>query len=342
MLRTRFCDLLGIDVPIVCAPMGFITGVELAAAVSNAGGLGVMSAGATPPPVLRRQIRQLREMTARPFGVNILLFTAPGGMQRPVAELVQVCIEERVPIVSFFWGDCSPYVGAIHAAGLKVMDQVGSVNAARRSKQAGMDIIVAQGTEAGGHVEGEITTFALVPLVVDAVAPVPVIAAGGIADGRGVAAALALGADAAMLGTRFICTPESTAHPRYRERLIAAHEGDTVRTILFGYGWPNAPHRVLRTAFVEQWLDNEARAQESRPDEPAVGTLRLGEHEIPQLRFMGIPPNIGTTGDIDSMALYAGEGVGLVREIKPAGDLVRELATDAERALGRFTVAQAS
>ena len=332
MLHTPLCDLLGVDVPIIAAPMGFITGPELAAAVSNAGGFGILSAGGAPPPVLQHEIRRLRGLTSRPFGVNILLFEVQG-MGRPLDQLVDVCIAERVPVISFFWGDCARYVAAIHAAGLKVMDQVGSVEAAERSAHAGVDIIAAQGVEAGGHVEGDITTLALVPRVVDCIAPVPVVASGGIADGRGVAAVLALGAEAAMIGTRFICTPEATAHPAYRDRLLHASENDTVRTILFGHGWPNAPHRVLRTAFVEQWLGRVERAQESRPDEPVVGSLSMGGHEIPLLRFMGIPPNAATSGDIDSMALYAGQGVGLVREIKPAADVVRELVRETEEVI---------
>jgi NAD(P)H-dependent flavin oxidoreductase YrpB (nitropropane dioxygenase family) len=149
-----------------------------------------------------------------------------------------------------------------HAAGVKVVHQVGSVREAQRAAAAGVDVIIAQGVEAGGHVAGEVSTLALVPRVMDAVAPRPVAAAGGIADARGVIAVLAPGAQAAVLGTRFLAITESSAHPHYN-KLLAANEGDTVRTILFGYGRPNAPHRTLRTAFVQQWLGQEARGQES-------------------------------------------------------------------------------
>src|SRR5437773_5486635 len=144
------------------------------------------------------------------------------------------------------------------------MHQVGSVAAARRAAAAGVDVIVAQGVEAGGHVEGKVGTMVLVPRVVDAVAPRPVAAAGGIADGRGIVAALALGAQAAVLGTRFLASAECRAHPYYKQKLLSASEADTVRTTLFGFGWPNAPHRALRTPFVEEWIGNEARGQESR------------------------------------------------------------------------------
>jgi nitronate monooxygenase len=324
MLHTRLCDLLGIEVPIIAAPMGFVSGPELVAAVSNADGLGIMSFSRKHPPVLRQEIRRLRELTDKPFGVNLLLHF-------PVEEHVNACIEERVPVLSFFWGDPSPYVERAHAAGIKVFDQVGSIATARRSAQAGVDVIIAQGVEAGGHIAGQVTTMALVPLVVDAVTPTPVIAAGGIADGRGLVAALALGAEAVSLGTRFLATPEAAAHPIYKQKVVAATEEDTVRTTLFGYGWPNAPHRTLRTPFVNEWLENETRGNESRPDEPVIGQTRIGGHPVPVLRFMGFPPSTDASGDIESMSLLAGQSVGLVREIKPARQIVREMMDEAER-----------
>ena len=165
MLRTRLSDLLGIDAPVISAPMGpDLSGVELVAAVGNAGGLGVLQAQLHPPPLLRQELRRLRDLTARPFGVGFILHF-------PAEEGIAVCLEERVPVLWFFWGDAAPFVGPAHAAGAKVLSQVGSVEAARRAAALGVDAIVAQGTEAGGHVEGEVTTLALVPRVVDAVAP---------------------------------------------------------------------------------------------------------------------------------------------------------------------------
>src|SRR5499426_1088611 len=328
-MRTDFYDLLGIEHPIVAAPMGpALTGPELVAAVSNAGGLGILQAQFCPPPVFREEIRRVRALTARPFGVNLLLHF-------PVEDQVTVCLEERVPVLSFFWGDPTPYVERAHAAGVKVFHQVGSVAEACRAAVAGVDVIIAQGVEAGGHVAGEVSTLALLPRVVDAVAPRPVAAAGGIGDARGVVAVLALGAQAAVLGTRFLASAESRAHPRYKQKVLEAGEEDTVRTILFGHGWPNAPHRTLRTAFVEQWLGREARGQESRLDEPAVGQTVIGGQAMPVLRFMGFPPNGEARGDIDSMALLAGQGVGLVREIEPAGQIVHELVEEARQIIAR-------
>ena len=316
-MKTALCHLLGIEHPIIAAPMGpDLTGPELVAAVSNAGGLGILQAQFCPPPEFRREIRRVRALTDKPFGVNLILHF-------PVDDHVAVCLDERVPVLSFFWGDPTPYVERAHAVGVKVFHQVGSVPEARRSATAGVDVIIAQGVEAGG------TWWARSPRWPwsrgswtrspaagrpPAASPTP---------GRG--CRLALGAQAAVLGTRFLASAESRAHPHYKQRLVDANEGDTVRTILFGYGWPNAPHRTLRTAFVEQWLGREARGQESRPDEPVVGQTVIAGQPMPVLRFMGFPPNGDASGDIDSMDLLAGQGVGLVREVKPAGQIVREL-----------------
>ncbi len=327
MLKTPLCDRLGIELPIIAAPMGFVSGPELAAAVSNAGGLGIMSFSGNPAPVLREEIRRLRRLTAKPFGVNLILYF-------PVEEQVAVCLEERVPVLSLFWGDPAPWVERAHAAGVTVAHQVGSVEAARRAARAGVDLVIAQGVEAGGHVEGRVGTMVLVPRVVDAIAPVPVAAAGGIADARGLVAALALGAQAAVMGTRFLATPEATAHPLYKEKVVAATEEDTIHTLLFGGGWPDAPHRALRTAFVEEWLGREARGQEQRPDEPIVGETRMGGMALPVTRFASLPPSAETTGEIASMSLLAGQSAGLVGEVKAAAAIVRELAEGARRIIG--------
>jgi nitronate monooxygenase len=230
-----------------------------------------------------------------------------------------------------FSGDPSEFIAAAHAAGIAVLHQVGSVDAAVRAKHAAVDVIIAQGVEAGGHVAGLISTMALLPRVADAVAPTLVLAAGGIADARGLAAALCLGADGVVMGTRFLATPEANAHPEYKARLVAASEEDTVRTTLFGNGWPYAPHRTLRTPFVGEWVDRESQTQGSRPDEPNIGCTIVGGTKMAVQRFVSLPPNIHATGSIDSMALLAGQSVGLVTEIRPAADIVRETVDGAER-----------
>jgi nitronate monooxygenase len=328
-MKTSLCRMLGIEHPIVAAPMGpDLTGPESVAAVSNAGGLGILQAQFCAPSLFREQIHRVRALTDQPFGVNLLLHF-------PVEDQVAVCLEEKVPILSLFWGDPMPYVERAHAAGVKVFHQVGSVSDAKRAAAAGVDVIIAQGVEAGGHVAGEVSTLVLVPQVVDAVFPRPVAAAGGIADARGVVAVLALGAQAAVLGTRFLASSEARAHPYYKQKLLDASEGDTVRTILFGHGWPNAPHRTLRTAFVRQWLGQEGRGQESCPDEPVVGQTVIGGQPMPVRRFMGFPPNSDASGDIDSMDLLAGQSVGLIHEVKPAGQIVGELVAEARQIISQ-------
>lgn len=327
MLHTRLCEMLGIEVPIIAAPMGpNLSSPELVAAVSNAGRLGIFSFGANPPLLLRQYITRLRELTNKPFGVNFILASP-----FPIEEQINVCLEERIPVLSFFWGDCTPYVDRAHAAGIKVLDQVGSVEAAQRSVRAGVDIIIAQGVEAGGHLAGQVTTMVLVPCVVDAVKPVPVVAAGGIGDARGIVAALALGAEGVVLGTRFLATLEANAHPLYKQKVVKAGEEDTVRTILFGGGWPEAPHRALRTTFVEQWLDRETRGSEQRSDEPIIGETQFAGQRVPVQRFMSLPPSGEATGDIASMALLVGQSAGLVRDIKSAATLVPEFGAEAQQ-----------
>ncbi|HEY4752217.1 MAG TPA: nitronate monooxygenase, partial [Candidatus Limnocylindrales bacterium] len=206
MLATTFTRLVGIDAPIVQAPIGGLATPRLAAAVSNAGALGMLAMIGIEPADAGQLVRNLRALTDRPFGVNLVL-------EWPQAERVQACLDAGARIFSFFWGDPSPHIKTIHAAGGLVLATIGSAGEARQMVDIGVDAVVAQGWEAGGHVWGEVATMALVPAVVDAVAPTPVIAAGGIADGRGLAAALALGASAVWMGTRFVMAAESDAHP---------------------------------------------------------------------------------------------------------------------------------
>jgi nitronate monooxygenase len=325
MLKTRFCERFGIGAPIVVAPMGpDLTGLELVAAVCNAGGFGILQAQLSAPALLREQIRYLRKLTSRPFGVNFVLHF-------PHRESVQVCIEERVSALSFFWGDPSEFIPSAHAADVAILHQVGSVDDAIRAKRAGVDVIIAQGTEAGGHVAGQVSTMVLLPRIVDAVAPALVLAAGGIADGRGLAAALCLGADGVVMGTRFLATPEANAHARYKAGLVAATEEDTVRTILFGNGWPHAPHRVLITSFVKEWVGRENDTQSSIPEAPPVGRTIIAGAEVPIQRFVSIPPNADATSEIESMPLLAGQSVGLIHEIRPAADILCETVAGAER-----------
>ncbi len=335
MFTTRFCQLLGVTHPIVSAPLGAdLSDVDLVSAVSGAGALGSLQAQLDPPDQLRSKIREIRERTNnKPFAVNFILFF-------PSEEGIAVCLEEKVPAISFFWGDPSPYVHRIHQAGAKVLHQVGSVDAARQVAAAGVDVIIAQGSEAGGHVAGDVATTVLVPAIVDALPSIPIVAAGGIADARGLVAALALGAEGVAMGTRFLATVEARAHPHYKNRVLQAGTGDTVRTTLFGREWPDAPHRAIRTPFVEQWREEARRGDLSRPDDPVIGQTRIAGQTIPLQRFASFPPNADATGDIDAMGMLAGQSAGLVHEIKPAAVIVREIVEEArtiiESRLGRL------
>jgi len=231
-----FCECAGVELPVVLAPMGGAVGAKLAAAVSNAGGLGILPLWRVEIETLRKIVRQTKSMTTRPFAVNL-------NMDFPQEERLDACLEEGVPIISFFWGDPSPLVKRAKNAGAIVLHSIGNAEDARKAVDIGVDVIVAQGWEAGGHVCGSVATLPLIPAVVDAVGDVPVVAAGGIADGRGLAAVLALGASAAWIGTRFLASEEAQIHPEYQQRILTASENDTsYHNDLFNVGCPT--HRI--------------------------------------------------------------------------------------------------
>lgn len=326
-LETAVTRLLGLDAPIVQAPIGGLSNPRLAAAVSNAGGLGMIAMTWMTPDEIRAAVAETRALTDRPFGVNIII-------EEPQEERVAAALEAGVTVVSFFWGDPAPYLPAVHAARAMATLTIGSAAEARRAVDAGVDVIVAQGWEAGGHVWGEVSTLALVPAVVDAVGSVPVIAAGGISDGRGLAAVLALGAGAAWMGTRFVASDEAPAHPDYVSRVLAAGEADTFHSSLFDVGWENAPHRVLRNQTIEAWLAAGRPASGQRPGEGEVIAHRPDGSEV--VRYQSISVKAGSTGSIADLSLWAGQGVGLVHEVLPAGEIVRRVTAQAEAILGGF------
>ena len=322
--QTSLTRLLKIDIPIILAPMSNAVSPELAAAVSNAGGLGMLSATWRDLESIRRVIRKTRSLTNRPFGVNLVLAW-------PQAERLAICLEEGVSIISFFYGDSSEYIERVHAAGALVMHTIGSAAEARLASEAGVDILVAQGWEAGGHVWGKVATFPLVPRVVDAVSPKPVIAAGGIADGRGVAAALMLGAAGVWVGTRFLLSEEAVIHTVYQQKLMEAAETDAVYSTLFDIGWPDSPHRSLRNDTIEQWEAAGNPPSGHRPNESEViGTYGDGNSIR---RYEASYPEPGAIGQLESMCLYAGQSVGLASRIQPAAEIVRTMAEEAARIL---------
>src|SRR5256714_7689106 len=332
MLKTALCKQLGIEYPVFSAGIGGGATVELAAAVSNAGGCGVIGNGGLGSAYIREQAQRMRKLTNRPFGLNIIL----GDYDDPENfEVLATCIEERIPILVFFWGDARPLVAEAHRNGIKVVLQVGSVEEAKRAADGGVDVIIAQGSEAGGHVRGNTALSVLVPSIVDAVKPVPVIASGGIADGRGLAAALALGAQAGSLGTRFVASEEASAARASKERVVASSADDTVySTYLFDIGWPDAPHRVIRNRVVREWEEAGQPPSGQRPGEgTVVGTRPVGNRILDVQRYATGTPTLGFEGDLELMPFWAGQSCGLVHDIKPAAQIVNDLVREAEAAI---------
>lgn len=330
MLRTALTERLGIDLPIVQAGLGAPGRPALAAAVSAAGALGVLSGlGALSAETVRREIQDVRARTDRPFGANLLLNLPRDALEARLAA----CLDKRVSLISFFWGDPAPYVDACHQAGAMVLMSVGSVEEACRAAAAGVDIVVAQGWEAGGHVRGEVSSMALVPRVVDAVLPLPVLAAGGIADGRGLAAALALGAAGAYVGTALLAAEEASVHPHYRARLLDATEVDTVYTDLFDGAFGREPHRVLRNSTVAAW---EAAGRPHPGQRPGEGEMVAVSPRGPIPRYRATVASADVEGDVEAMPLWAGQGVGLVARVRPAAEIVAEMAAGAQVALRRL------
>ena len=303
MLKTAICDLFGIGHPIIQGGMAHVATAELVSAVSNAGGLGIIGAGNYEPDWVRQQIRLTRQRTSRPFGVNILL-TSPLAKQ-----VVEVVLAEKVVVVAFGAGNPAAYISRFKQAGVKVMPVVSDVAMAMRLEQAGADAIVAEGMESGGEV-GETTTIALLPQVVDSV-QIPVVAAGGIGDGRGLAAALALGARGVQMGTRFICSDECVAHPKYKERILKAGDRSTVVT---GQSIGNRL-RCLENKLTRQFLALEkAGATKQELDLFTRGRVYLGLIE----------------GDVSDGSLLSGQIAGLIKEVKPVRVIIEEIVAEAE------------
>jgi NAD(P)H-dependent flavin oxidoreductase YrpB (nitropropane dioxygenase family) len=292
-----------------------ISTLDLVAAVADAGGLGMLGAPMMSPAVLERALDQLSARTRGAFGVNFL-----------VPFLDPACVSvaaRRARVVEFFYGEPdAELVARARAFGALVSWQVGSLAEAKAAERAGCDFLVVQGTEAGGHVRGKTSLLPLLSGVLDR-ARVPVVAAGGIATARSLAAVLACGGGAARMGTRFVAATESGAHPAYVKALLAASAADTCLTEAFSGMWPDAPHRVLRSSI--------ARAEALA--DGVIGEARLGDQVIPIQRFSVIAPTLETTGQIDAMALYAGESVGDVTTVAPAAAIVADLVAGAERLL---------
>jgi NAD(P)H-dependent flavin oxidoreductase YrpB (nitropropane dioxygenase family) len=316
MIHTRICDLLGIPHPIVLGGMGGATTAPLVAAVSNAGGFGTLGTSAFDAAQLDTEIGAIRERTDKPFGINHLLFQIR-------EDMFSVTLRARPALVAFAWArkdqDLREYFKRAHDAGCKVMHMTGEVPEALRAADAGADVLVAQGTEAGGHV-GWMASLPLVPMMVKAVAPLPVLCAGGIADGRGLAAALALGAEGALLGTRLLATTEAPLHPNFKQAIVKSDGHDTVLTEIPDLAsqrvWPGAMSRAQRNKFIERWAGREWAIRQNASE--------IGK-QVAAAR---------AAGDIDNATLSFGQDAGLIDSIKNVKEVVQDIVAEAEEIIG--------
>lgn len=307
-MRTRITDILGVEYPIIQGGMAWVAEHKLAAAVSNAGGLGLIGAASAPPEVVREEVRKCKELTDKPFGVNVMLLNPNAD------EVAQIVVEEGVKVVTTGAGNPSKYMELWKNAGVKVIPVVASVGMAKMMERAGADAVVAEGMESGGHI-GSITTFALLPQVVDAV-KIPVIAAGGIADGRGMAASFMLGAEGVQMGTRFVVAEESIVHANYKEQLLKAKDIDSAVT---GTSTDH-PVRSIRNKMTKEYL----RLEKEGADFMELEKLTLGS-----LRKAVID------GDVVNGTVMAGQIAGLVKKIQPCKEIVEETVKEAEALLNR-------
>ena len=323
MLETPLCDLLGIRYPICQAGMGWVARSELAAAVSAAGGLGVIAAAHGSPEDLRTEIRRVRDKTDKPFGVDILFATTrtTGGETERFTDAVKgwmdVTLDEKVPVVIAGLGNPGPFTGEAHKIGTKVMALCGNVKQGRDHAASGVDVVIAQGHEAGGHT-GRIAGLVLVPAVVDAVAPKLVLAAGGIADGRGLVAALALGAAGIWIGTRFIATREAYGHDNYKNKIVAIDEEGTVVTRAAS----GKPCRVIRNEFTREW---DKRTAEIQPF--PIQFERIGKPMAIRAREQG---------DIEHGSAACGQSAGLIHDVATVRDVIARLVDEAESTLAKL------
>ncbi len=306
MFRTRITDMLNIKYPILQGGMAWVATHELAAAVSEAGGLGIIGAGNAPGEVVRDEIRKLKELTDKPFGVNIMLMS-------PFAEdIVGIVCDEGVPVITTGAGSPGKYISKLKEHNVKIIPVVPTVSLAVRLEREGVDAVIVEGTEAGGHI-GELTTMALVPQVIDAV-NIPVLAAGGIGDGRGFLAALSLGAEGVQIGTRFVCSTEAKVHINYKEAIIKSKDRDAQVT---GRSTGH-PVRALKNKFTREFLQLESSGATFEELELlGVGRLKLAVVE----------------GDIEKGSLMSGQIAGLIKDIKPCKEILEDIVLEAEKTL---------
>ena len=327
--RTPLTRRLDLHYPIIAAPLGRGSTPEFLAALAREGAMGFVALAHMPETTVRQTLSSFIAATGGPdrFGVNLVLIVDQ--MRRLDAALDAGC-----RIVSLLRGEPAPYVRRAKDAGAIVLWTAKDPDDARRAADLGVDFIIAQGREAGGHLTGEVPLMALLPAIVDAAHDTPVIAAGGITDGRGLAAALALGACGVWMGTRFIASAESGCHRGHKQKVVDASFADLVVTTLFDGGWPNSPHRVIRNSTYERWQEAGSPPSGSRPGEgERIGNSQEG---LPMRRYNVSTPWEGMEGDWEAAPLYAGTSAGLIHAIEPVSVILKRTATEAEQILTRL------
>lgn len=311
MLKTEICELLGIEYPIIQGGMAWVATAELAAAVSNAGGLGIIGAGNAPADFVINEIRKVKKLTNKPFGVNIMLLSPF------VEEVIKAVYEERVPVITTGAGNPAKYIPMFKEIGTKVIPVVPSVALAIKMEKYGVDAVIAEGIESGGHV-GELTTMVLVPQVVDAV-KIPVIAAGGIADGRGLVSILALGAKGVQMGTVFVCAEECTAHDNYKNAIIKAGDRGTIVTgRITGH-----PVRIIKNKLAREFVKLESNHSTVEEFEKlGVGKLKIAVVD----------------GDADNGSIMAGQISGMITKIRPARIIIEDIINGAKTTINSIKI----
>lgn len=312
-VRTPICDLFGIRYPIFLAGMGQVAYADVCAAVSEAGGFGTLGMVGSSPDGIRAEMRAVRKLTDKPFGVDLL-----AALPEQIMAAIDVIIEEGAAAFIAGLGVPGPVIDKCHRAGVKVMSLCGKVQHAQRAEEAGCDVVVAQGTEAGGHT-GQVAAMALIPQIVDAV-KIPVLGAGAIVDGRGLVAALSLGAQGVWLGTRFIASEEANAAREYKQRVLAAHETDTTVTRCYS----GKPMRVLRNSYVEQW-ERKPEEIQGFPMQLMVSVQNRVAHYVRDAKV-----------DPDRTMMPAGQGAGAIKEILPCKEIIRRIMAEAEQVISRL------
>ncbi|MCD5414846.1 MAG: enoyl-[acyl-carrier-protein] reductase FabK [Clostridiales bacterium] len=306
MFRTKLCNILNIKYPIIQGGMAWIATAELAVAVSEAGGLGIIAAGNAPAEIVLKEIKKAKIMTKKPFGVNVMLLSPF------IDDVIEVLLKEKVSVITTGAGNPSKYIKQFQKIGTKVIPVVPSIALARRMEKLGADAVIVEGTEAGGHI-GELTTMVLVPQIASGI-KIPVIAAGGIADGRGFLAALSLGADGVQIGTMFICSTECTAHEKYKQKLLRAKDRDAIVTARVS----GHPVRVLKNKFAKELMKLEEEGITKKElEEIGAGKLRLA----------------AVDGDVENGSVMAGQIAGMIKEIRPCKELIEGIIHDAKTKL---------